>query len=188
MRSTKNTKRIDADILKLIITASLDRGVISLTEMPNWESLTIPSLRSWCSLLWRVCSGIIAIKGLEDVGAIAAGAEEASGEVSKIPEAATRTTGEAETSIKEVEIISMVVVEEASTRWEITQGDSRIKTASHRTQEMGPTTKLSCADILSFVSTTINTQSFFRWKLQIWKQVLICTWRGWTQIIQECCW
>ena len=114
-----------------------------------------------------MCSGIIAIKGLEDVEAIAAGAEVASEEVSKTLEATTRTTGEAETSIKEVAIISMVAVEVASTRWEITRVDSRIKTASHRTLEMGQTTKLSCADILSFVSTTINTQSFFRWKLQI---------------------
>jgi len=104
-----------------------------------------------------VCSGIIAIKGLEDVGAIAAGAEVASEEVSKTLEATTRTTGEAETSIKEVAIISMVAVEVASTRWEITRADSRIKTASHRTQEMGQTTKLSCADILSYVSKTINT-------------------------------
>ena len=107
-----------------------------------------------------MCNGIIAIKGPEDVEAIAAGAEVASEEASKTLEATTRTTGEAETSIKEVAIISMVAVEVASTRWEITRVDSRIKTASHRTQEMGQTTKLSCADILSFVSTTINTQSF----------------------------
>ena len=105
-------------------------------------------------------SGIIVIKGLEDVEVIAAGAEVASEEVSKTTEATTRTTGEAETSIKEVAIISMVAVEVASTRWEITRVDSRIKTASHKTKEMDQTTKLSCADILSFVSTTINTQSF----------------------------
>jgi hypothetical protein len=107
-----------------------------------------------------VYSGIIVIKGLEDVEVIAAGAEVASEEVSKTIEATTKTTGVAETSIKEVAIISMVAVEVASTRWEITRVDSRIKTASHKTQEMDQTTKLSCADILSFVSTTINTQSF----------------------------
>ena len=159
--------------------------------MPNWESLTIPFHRSWCSLLSRVCSGTIVIKGLEDVGAaIAVEVEVASEEVNKIQEATIRTIGVAETSIKEVAIISTKVVEVASTRWEIARVDSRTKTASHRAQDKDQTTKLSCADILSFVSKTINTLSFlsFRWKLQIWKQVLICTWRGRAQIIQKCCW
>lgn len=103
-------------------------------------------------MLSRVCSGTIVIKGLEDVGAvIAVEAEVASEEVSKIPEATIRTIGVAETSIKEVAIISTKVVEVASTRWEIARVDSRTKTASHRAQDKDQTTKLSCADILSFM-------------------------------------
>lgn len=80
-------------------------------------------------------------------------AEVASEEVSKIIEALTRTTEEeAETSIKEVAIISTLVVEVALTRWEIPKEDSNLKIANLRVQAVVQTTKLSCADILSFTA------------------------------------
>lgn len=88
-------------------------------------------------------------------------AEVASEEVSKIIEALTRTTEEeAETSIKEVAIISTLVVEVALTRWEIPKEDSNLKIANLRVQAVVQTTKLSCADILSFVSKHLNSHSF----------------------------
>ena len=109
-------------------------------------------------------SGTTAIKELEAAVVVEETVEEeevASEEVSKIPEATTSTAEEAETSIKEVATMLMLVVEEASiTRWEIPQEDSNLKTTSHKIPEVVvaavPITKLLCADILNFVSNILK--------------------------------
>ena len=188
IKSIRNTRRRDAGISNLTATASLEISATLLMVMKSWENQMIRWVLSRCNLLSNLFNGkIVTIQMAKTDLETEVECSKTTTEVVVSEEVEGYVEDEAKTTWVCVEATTSTTEGEWTTTTEgvtITRISSKIKT-SRPYHLFKMQTKVSSkpfyVDISSKVSnfdnTFLNSISFYRWILQIRRQVLIRSWR-----------